>query len=75
LAISTRSVASSADSLDPGVRQGSRDSPRAALVDLLNRLDDGHIHYALLHTRVDSVMVDVSLPGSRWEIEFSSMTS
>jgi hypothetical protein len=40
------------------------------LVDLLNRLDDAHIYYALLHTRVDSVMVDVSLPGSHWEIEF-----
>jgi hypothetical protein len=40
------------------------------LVDLLNRLDDAHICYTLLHTRDDSVMVDVSLPGSRWEIEF-----
>jgi hypothetical protein len=40
------------------------------LVDLLNRLDDAHIYYTLLHTRDDSVMVDVSLPGSRWEIEF-----
>jgi hypothetical protein len=40
------------------------------LVDLLNRLDDAHIYYALLHTRDDSVMVDVSLPGSHWEIEF-----
>ena len=30
LAISTRSAASSADSLDPGVRQGSRDSPHNA---------------------------------------------
>jgi hypothetical protein len=28
------------------------------LVDLLNRLDDAHIYYALLHTRDDSVMVD-----------------
>ena len=36
----------------------------------LNRLDRAHIHYELAHTRPDSVMIDVAVPGWRWEIEF-----
>jgi len=42
------------------------------LLDFLNRLDAAHIHYVLKHTRPDSVMVDISLPGWRWEVEFMS---
>ena len=40
------------------------------LLDLLNRLDAAHLYYKLDHTRPDSVMVDVAVPGWRWEIEF-----
>jgi hypothetical protein len=40
------------------------------LLDYLNRLDRASIHYSLAHTRPDSIMIDVSLPGWRWEIEF-----
>ena len=40
------------------------------LVDLLNRLDAAHLHYRLEHTRPDSIMIDVAVPGWRWEIEF-----
>jgi hypothetical protein len=40
------------------------------LLDLLNRLDTPPIYYKLDHTRPDSVMVDVAVPGWRWEIEF-----
>jgi hypothetical protein len=40
------------------------------LVDFLNRLDRAHIFYKLDHTRPDSVMIDISLPGARWEVEF-----
>jgi hypothetical protein len=40
------------------------------LLDFLNRLDAAHIHYTLGHTRPESVMVDISLPGGRWEVEF-----
>jgi len=40
------------------------------LLDFLNRLDAAHFHYALAHTRPESVMVDISLPGWRWEVEF-----
>ena len=40
------------------------------LLDFLNRLDEAHIFYVLGHTRPDSVMVDIALPGQRWEVEF-----
>jgi hypothetical protein len=40
------------------------------LLDFLNRLDAAHVHYTLAHTRPESVMVDISLPGWRWEVEF-----
>jgi hypothetical protein len=40
------------------------------LIDFLNRLDGAHIFYKLDHTRPDSVMIDISLPGARWEVEF-----
>ena len=40
------------------------------LLDFLNRLDGAHVFYTLGHTRPDSVMVDISLPGLRWEVEF-----
>jgi hypothetical protein len=40
------------------------------LLDFLNRLDRAHIFYKLDHARPDSVMIDISLPGWRWEIEF-----
>ena len=42
------------------------------LLDLLNRLDAAHVYYKLDHTRPDSVMIDISLPGWRWEVEFMS---
>jgi hypothetical protein len=40
------------------------------LLDFLNRLDEAHIFYALSHTRPDSMMVAVALPGWHWEVEF-----
>lgn len=40
------------------------------LLDFLNRLDRAHIFYKLDHTRPDSVVIDISLPGWRWEVEF-----
>jgi len=42
------------------------------LLDFLNRLDQRHVHYSLGHTRPESVMVDLALPGQRWEVEFMS---
>jgi hypothetical protein len=40
------------------------------MLDFLNRLDAARIHYTLLRTRLESLMVDISLPGWRWEVEF-----
>lgn len=40
------------------------------LLDFMNRLDQAHFSYQLRHTRPESVMVDISLPGERWEVEF-----
>ncbi|PZS31129.1 MAG: hypothetical protein DLM58_12380 [Pseudonocardiales bacterium] len=40
------------------------------LLDLLNRLDAAHVYYKLDHTRPDSVLIEISLPGWRWEVEF-----
>jgi hypothetical protein len=40
------------------------------LLDVLNRLDQAHIFYALNHTRPDSMMVAISVPGWHWEVEF-----
>ncbi|HUC27599.1 MAG TPA: hypothetical protein VMA73_33295 [Streptosporangiaceae bacterium] len=40
------------------------------LVNFLNRLDDAHFFYVLGHTRPDSVMVTVAVPGWHWEVEF-----
>ncbi|MGN6609341.1 MAG: hypothetical protein ACTHMS_20305 [Jatrophihabitans sp.] len=42
------------------------------LLDLLNRLDAARIWYRLHHSRPDTVMIDVAVPGWRWEIEFAS---
>ena len=40
------------------------------LLALLRRLDDAKIHYELNQSREDAVMVKVTVPGERWEIEF-----
>ncbi|MBF9237784.1 hypothetical protein I2I05_10295 [Hymenobacter sp. BT683] len=40
------------------------------LLDFLVKLDDRKIHYTLAHHREEAIMVFVSVPGERWEIEF-----
>ena len=45
------------------------------LLDLLNRLDAAHIHYRMEHIRPDSIMLDIAVPGWRWEIEFMADSS
>ena len=41
------------------------------LVHLLNRLEAAKIHYKLDKVNDGFIMVQVSVPGQRWEIEFS----
>ncbi len=58
------------DMTEPGFYGGAEGGIFGRLIDLLNRLDGAHIYYKLDHTRPDSVMVDVAVPGWRWEVEF-----
>ena len=43
--------------------------PLSDLIDFLDRLEDNKMYYRLNKTR-DSIMVEVPVPGQRWEIEF-----
>lgn len=38
--------------------------------DFLNKLEDRNIFYRLIKVRRESIMVEVAVPGQRWEIEF-----
>jgi len=41
------------------------------LLAFLNNLEKRNIHYNLEHNRDDFIMVNVAVPGERWEVEFS----
>lgn len=40
------------------------------LVAFLSKLEQAQISYTLAHHRDETVMVNVAIPGERWEIEF-----
>jgi hypothetical protein len=40
------------------------------LTTLLKKPEQAHIHYTLASHRKDAIMVLVTVPGERWEIEF-----
>ncbi len=40
------------------------------LIDFLNRLEDKGIYYKMSKIRNESIMVEVAIPGERWEVEF-----
>lgn len=42
----------------------------SALLAFLQRLETARIPYSLRHSRADAVMVEVTVPGERWEIDF-----
>jgi hypothetical protein len=44
--------------------------PFHTLTTFLKQLEHGHIHYTLASHRDDTIMVCVTVPGERWEIEF-----
>jgi len=44
--------------------------PFHKLTGFLKQLDQAHIHYVLASHREDAIMVLVSVPGERWEVEF-----
>jgi hypothetical protein len=42
----------------------------AKLLVFLRQLDDAKISYRLRHSREDAIMVEINVPGERWEVEF-----
>ena len=50
--------------------KSSSGSSLADLASFLKRLEHGRIHFTLSSVREGAVMVKVSVPGERWEIEF-----
>jgi hypothetical protein len=42
----------------------------AHLLSFLNDLRKGKIYYRLSQHRDDAIMVEVTVPGERWEVEF-----
>jgi hypothetical protein len=40
------------------------------LLNFVSRLRAAHIHYSLSSPTADAIMVEVAVPGERWEIEF-----
>jgi hypothetical protein len=45
-------------------------NPLQKLLDFLTDLDDRKIHHRLFRARSEAIMVEISVPGERWEIEF-----
>ena len=43
-----------------------------SLLDFLRRLQAARIPYTLRHSRDDAVMVQIAVPGERWEVDFLS---
>lgn len=41
------------------------------LNEFLNLLEEDQIYYKLNKVRAEAIMVEVAVPGERWEIEFS----
>lgn len=40
------------------------------LHDFLNKLEERKIYYKLNKVRSESIMVEIAVPGQRWEVEF-----
>jgi hypothetical protein len=43
------------------------------LLKFLEKLEHHKIHYALEHNRDEFIMVLVTIPGERWEVEFDEV--
>ncbi|MDQ0176281.1 hypothetical protein [Bacillus chungangensis] len=40
------------------------------LINFLNQLESSHIFYKLNKVRNEAIMVEIAVPGQRWEVEF-----
>ena len=45
-------------------------NPLQKLLDFLSELDGRKIHYRLSRARSEAIMVEIAVPGERWEVEF-----
>src|SRR6185312_15439227 len=52
------------------VMVGPMIAPNAQLLPFLNELRKATIHHHLSQFRDDAIMVEVAVPGERWELEF-----
>jgi hypothetical protein len=42
------------------------------LIELLEKFEEKKIYYKLNKTRDDTIMIEVAVPGQRWEIEYNT---
>ena len=42
------------------------------LIKLLEKLEEKKIYYTLNKTRDDTIMIEVTVPGQKWEIEYNT---
>jgi hypothetical protein len=42
------------------------------IITLLDRLDEKNISYSLARVRPGTIMIEVAVPGQRWEIDFNT---
>ena len=49
---------------------GNEAQPGIGLYQFITDLEDHHVAFRLDHVRPDSVMIDIAVPGERWEVEF-----
>jgi hypothetical protein len=41
-----------------------------SIINFLNKLEKAHIFYSLSKSREDAVMVEITVPGEKWEVEY-----
>ncbi len=53
------------------LQPSKKDFQMKKLLQFLTSLEKRNIHYQLEHNRDEFIMVNVAIPGERWEVEFS----
>ncbi len=56
--------------LRPGEEGDRRVNPLQKLLDFLSDLDERKIFHRLSQVRPEAIMVEIAVPGERWEVEF-----
>lgn len=41
-----------------------------SFIQFLNKLEASHIFYKLTKVRAEGILVEIAVPGQRWEVEF-----